>query len=327
MSLTSRGYRPSRRATLGLIGSAALCPRAILARGIERHGGTAFGTHWAITTEAHPVIPALMEDIPALFGVIDEQLSPWRPDSTISRFNAAGTGASISSGPLYDVAAASIDLAWLSEGFFDPTVGPAVARWGFGPITRGEPGGWQTLIGGDNVLTKQRADLTLDLCGIAKGWALDRAAALVRASSVENALLDLGGEFIAIGQHPGGRPWRLGIESPGSVAQSPVTLALPPGSAVATSGTGKQSYRFENRLFSHIVDPATVAPTDVGLSSVTVVTDDATTADGWATALCAAGPARGAVIAENNDIPALFLTEEQGRVIERRSGRISDFIM
>jgi thiamine biosynthesis lipoprotein len=219
-----------------------------------------------------------------------------------------------------------LQIAEASAGAFDPTVGPLVARWGFGPITAGGAPDWRALWANRDGLGKARTDLTLDLCGIAKGWALDRAVETARLAGIDALLFDLGGEFAAIGRHPDGRDWRVAVEAPMRGQPAQAVLRLPPGMAVATSGTAAQSYALNGRRYSHIVGPGRDIPATAGHRSVTVVAADAMTADGWATALCAAGPEAGPALAERQGIAALFLTGDVGaRAIP--TGAIADFFL
>ncbi len=321
------GTSLSRRAALGLFGATLVCPRASLAGGVEAISGTAFGTRWRIAAPAGSGIARLAPAISALFDEIDRQFSPWRADSAISRFNAGPAGAQAADPALVDVTTAALDIARRSRGAFDPTVGPLVARWGFGPIDRGGSPDWRALSVAPATLKKARADLTLDLCGIAKGWALDRAAALARSRGFDDLLLDLGGEFAALGRHPDGRDWRVAVESPVSSRPAQAVLRLAPGTAVATSGTGIQSYKLNGRLYSHIIDPATGSPLESGLRSVTVIAGDAMTADGWATALIAAGDRAGPALAEMHGVAALFLVEDNGVLRKVRTGSVAGMII
>lgn len=264
--------------------------------------GAAFGTAWRVTVPAGSGAGRLRAPIAAALDRIDRRMSPWRADSEISRFNAAGTGSRPVSPETASVARAALDMAAASGGAFDPTVGPLVARWGFGPIA-GEAGSWQALGAGDGTLEKDAPGLTLDLCGIAKGYALDRVAALV-AETANDALVDLGGELRAHGRHPSGRRWRVGVES-GEGPALAARLVLD-GRAVATSGRTVQGYDLGAHRYSHIIDPATAAPVEGPLLTVSVLADTAMEADGWATACLAAGD-RGPALAEARGLAALFV--------------------
>ncbi|NNF92712.1 MAG: FAD:protein FMN transferase [Boseongicola sp.] len=325
--MMTRAPGPSRRTALGLIGAALVLPRAGFAGGVDTLSGAAFGTHWRIAGASGGGLGHLAPAIESLFAGINRQFSPWRPDSAISLFNAAPSGARAADPALIEVTAAALEIARLSGGAFDPTVGPLVARWGFGPIERGGAPEWRGLSAGPEGLSKTRADLTLDLCGIAKGWALDRASRLARDAGLDVLLLDLGGEFIAFGQHPDGRDWRIAVESPLDAHPAPAALRLPSGIAVATSGVRAQSYVLNGRIYSHIIDPETRAPAAGRLRSVTVAAENAMTADGWATALCAAGDVAGPDLAAAQGIAALFLFEDDGTLRQVRTGPIGELIL
>ncbi|WP_112322702.1 FAD:protein FMN transferase [Oceanibium sediminis] len=320
----------SRRSTLGLIGAAfvlPLLPRTGRAAGsgLEAISGRAFGTDWRIAAPAGQDVARLAPRVNALFDRIDRQLSPWRADSAISRFNAGPDGAGSDDPAMLEVTATALEIARKSGGTFDPTVGPLVARWGFGPIEHGSAPDWRGLSLGPAGLVKARAGLTLDLCGIAKGWALDQAARLARGAGFGDLLLDVGGEFIALGQHPDGRDWRVAVDAP--LNSQAAALRLPAGVAVATSGVGAQSYRLNGRLYSHIIDPGTRAPASGGVYSVSVVAGDAMTADGWATALCAAGATAGPDLAREHDIAALFLVDGSDGLQRLTTGPLDELVL
>lgn len=323
--MTSSPYCPSRRAALGAIGAALVLPRAALASGVETVLGRAFGTDWRVVAPSGSGIARLAPEFDALFAGVDRIFSPWRADSDISRFNAGPALANCSHPSLASVTKAALDLASRSEGAFDPTVGPLVAKWGFGPIGGGVPD-WRGVSAGPGGVTKARADLTLDLCGIAKGWALDQGVRRVRAAGFDDFLFELGGEFAVRGSHPSGRNWRVAVEAPGASRQGPV-LRLPPGMAVATSGLAAQSYALNGRVYSHIIDPETRAPVAGGLRSVTVISERAMAADGWATALFAAGETAGPDLARAQGIAALFLIETDGELRHVRTGWVAEMIL
>lgn len=318
---------PTRRTALGLFGAVLALPRAAFASDVEMLSGAAFGTSWQVIAPPGKDLQGLRRGIEALFAEIDAQLSPWRPDSAITRFNKGSAAQQVAEPALIEVADAALGLARRSRGAFDPTVGPLVARWGFGPIHFGGAPDWRGINIGTKGLSKTKADLTLDLCGIAKGWALDRAAELARAEGFDDLLLEVGGEFAAIGRNPSGRDWRVGIEAPGTGYPVPAALRLPNGWAVATSGTQAQSYVLNGRVYGHIIDPRTQSPATGRLKSVTVVAENAMSADGWATALFAAGEKAGIELAREQDIAALFLLEDQGTLQQAQTGLMPELVL
>jgi thiamine biosynthesis lipoprotein len=299
-------HLPTRRTFLAGLTASLAAPTVGRASGLQHASGHAFGTTWGISCNDPEAVEASQRGVTALFAEIDKEMSPWRADSTISQFNRNSTGV-IASAELSYVTQAGLDLAALSEGAFDPTVGPLVARWGFGPITQGALPDWRGVSLANERLTKNDPDLTLDLCGIAKGRALDRAADLVRALGLGSALIDLGGELRAVGQHPEGRDWRVAIENPLTTQPAGIVLNLPAGFSVATSGVGTQGYGRNGQVWGHIMDPMTAHPVAGKLRSVTVIGTEAMVADGWATALFAAGDHAGPEIARAQDIAAVFL--------------------
>ncbi len=317
--------KASRRDFIRLMGAALACPSLARASSPETLSGNAFGTTWRVVGSADAGLDRLRPALEDLFASIDAEMSPWRTDSDISRFNASPLGGAASI-EMVRVTQAALGLAEASGGTFDPTVGPLVSRWGFGPIERGGGPDWRGVRIEAGTIVKSRGELTLDLCGIAKGRALDRAAELARSRGLEIALLDLGGELSALGRHPLGRDWQVAVEDPVRPQFAAAMLHLPDGMAVATSGLSQQSYSVGARLWGHIIDPATATPVQGRLRSVTVLAPDAMTADGWATALFAAGDDVGPALARDRDIAALFLFQDEPDLRRIETGGIKDVL-
>lgn len=310
----------SRRHALGMGAATLLAPSAAFgSAGLGTIHGAAFGTTWRITGSGSG-LEELRGPANRLLAGIDRRMSPWRPDSEVGRFNAGNSADVAISADTASVAAAALRVAEQSEGCFDPTVGPAVARWGFGPISTGAAPGWRGLALSGDRLTRARPGLTFDPCGIAKGWALDRLAELARRAGHTDLLLDLGGELAALGRHPSGRPWQVAIEDPrpGRTGLA-AALSLEAG-AVATSGLRAQSYALNGRTYGHIIDPATGHPAQGRLLSVTVLAGTAMEADAWATALFAAGDAKGAALARRRRLRAIFLFDDHGGLVQETTG-------
>ena len=305
-------FQPSRRTALGILGAALVLPRTAFGAELTTLTGRAFGTTWRLVAPTRSTLETVRNAIESLFVGVDQTFSPWRSDSVISRFNTLPADLPVQDKDLAFVTLAALNIARLSHGAFDPTVGPLVARWGFGPIHKGGAPDWHGLRAGLDTVRKTRDDLTLDLCGIAKGWALDMAATRVQAAGIESFLFELGGEVLARGLHPDGRAWRVAVDTPDSFTGARPAIRLPPGAAVATSGQWVQGYQLADRLYGHIIDPTTAQPVAGALRSVTVVAGNAMSADGWATALCAAGSEAGPDLARSQGLAALFLIETAG---------------
>lgn len=311
--MTSCRTRPTRRRLLALSGAALLTASAaraqspaLLRGAAPTHliQGHAFATGWSVTLPAGP--HADRRPLEELLAGIDRMMSPWRDDSEITGFNRAPDAAEVS-GETAHVARAALRIAADSGGWFDPSVGPLVRRWGFGPI-EGDALGWRGLQAGGDALRKDAPGLTMDLCGIAKGRALDLMAAELAGQGQAAFLLDLGGELLARGHHPSGRPWQVAIEDPRPEAGGIAAVVGLQG-AIATSGTRAQSYDLGGQRHGHVIDPRRARPASGRLASVSVLADEAMTADGWATALAAAGT-DGPALARSRDLAALFLFDE-----------------
>ena len=267
----------------------------------------------------------LQADVDAALAEVNRQMSPYLPDSEISRFNRAGANEPVAISPDFQfVVRRALEIAEATGGAFDPAVGALVNLWGFGPdgLRRDAPTpdqiaaarattGWQHLqLTPAGRLVKNVPDLQLDLGAIAKGFGVDRIAALLRARGIQNFLVEIGGETLGEGLNAQGEPWRVGVLQPdGSTALHGVAR-LTGGNAIATSGDYRNFYRDENGLLqSHIVDPRTAAPVRHAVASVSVLAGDCLTADALATALFVLGPDEGLPLLAKRfpGVEALFL--------------------
>lgn len=286
--------------------------------------GSAFATSWRLVTHQTVDRPVLRSAIETIVRSVDKAMSPFRTDSEISQFNrTATTDWQSLSAETCDVTREALRVAALTSDAFNPTVGPIVGQFGFGPIKGIATGQSRDIAVEDGKLRKRKPDLSIDLCGIAKGYALDRMAAACEIHGITDYLFELGGEVIAKGRHPTGREWRVGIEQPMPRAnrlphtdhpQSVITLN---GMALATSGVASNSYRIGHKRYSHIIDPHTRRPSESALASVSVVNPTAMTADALATALFVMGPQKGPAFAQEAGIDALFLIADDDTLRER----------
>lgn len=290
--------------------------------------GPAFGAGWRVRVAAGADAGAIVRAITGVVEEVDAAMSPYRARSEISVFNRAETTdrLPLSTGTLMTIAEAQ-RIAALTQGAFDPTLGGLVGRYGFGPITTPPDGAFRDLVLGPEGATKAHARQTLDLCGIAKGDALDRCAVALRAIGLDSFFVELGGEVSASGRKRDGSPWRAAVERPlpgATTAQCVVALR---GEALATSGDMINSYVVAGHRYSHIIDPRRMTPVDSALASVSVFATRAITADALATALFAMGPERGPAFAETAGIAALFLAREGRGLRAVTTGRFEDRII
>jgi thiamine biosynthesis lipoprotein len=269
-------------------------------------GTTATVQAWAPDSETAALA---VEAAYAAFARTDSLMSTWRDDSVLSRLNNAPTGTWIEVGPeVCDVLLAARQAAEASGGAFDPTVLPLVRLWGFRGGVLAIPDslliqavlksvGYH-LLEVDQPGRRARllaAGAAVDLGGIAKGHALDRAAQAMREAGARGGMMDLGGNILVFGLGPARQ---VGIVDPRGddrlLAALPLTDA-----AAATSGQYERFLDIQGRRFGHILDPRTGWPVPSAMS-VTVVADRAILADALATAAVVLGPKAGLALLEKS---------------------------
>lgn len=226
---------------------------------------------------------------------LNDSLSTGLPDSEISLLNRDGS-AVLSREPL-ELLNSALELYRSTGGLFDPTVYPLVKLWGFYDKDYHVPSDRELadalpLLGADRIRT-EGSTVTLgqgqqiDLGGIGKGYASQRACEILKQAGVQSALLSLGGNVQCLGSKPDGSPWNIGIRDPWSDSGALYAAVKVENQAVITSG-GYERY-FEDpethEIYRHILDPRTGCPAESGLSSVSIVTSDGTVGDGLSTAL------------------------------------------
>ncbi|MCB1407773.1 MAG: FAD:protein FMN transferase [Rhodobacteraceae bacterium] len=307
MTLSRRGM---------LVGTAALmAATAVRASGRDllHIEGPAFGARWSLRIAAGADSTALVEAVTGVVASVDAEMSPYRPDSALTRFNATqSTDWHPLPNAMLTTLHAAQRVAHRTGGAFDPTLGGVTGRYGFGPITGIPAGRFDGLALAPGGARKAHPRQTLDLCGIAKGHALDRAVAAVAALGHQDFLIEMGGEVRTRGRHPDGREWRVGVDNPLPGASDLWGSVAPGEAALATSGDRINAYQLGARRFGHIIDPRSGEPARSGLASVSVLAGDAMTADALATALFALGTEHGAALAQSAGIPALFLIRDRG---------------
>jgi thiamine biosynthesis lipoprotein len=273
--------------------------------------GPAFGSSWRLVAGGTANRDALRSAFEEIIASVDRSMSPFLTDSELSRFNRASTTDwQPLSADLCQVVNEGLRVGTLTSGAFNPTVGPLVGKFGFGPIRDGGLGVAKEIAVRKGAARKARPELSLDLCGIAKGYALDRMAAACVDQGLSDFLLEVGGEVVAKGRHPSGRFWQVAIERPVEGSTAFQRLVVLDGASLATSGDKVNSYLYRGRRYSHIIDPLTGEPVQSALASVTVVASHAVTADALATALFAMGAERGPAFAQDARLEALFVMRE-----------------
>ena len=273
---------------------------------------------------------------------IDNLMSVNNPYSDISRINrSAGIEPVQVHEDTFKVIERAVYFARLSNGAFDPTVGPIVSLWGIGTENQRKPSqeeieeilpliNWRNieLNSSTHSVYLSREGMALDLGAIAKGYAADVAAQIVSKAGLTRALIDLGGNIVTFGVKKDRSPWRVGIQNPnqerGAIIgfiQAPSEITL---QTVVTSGIYERSFEENGIRYHHLFSPSQGIPAQTGLLSVTVVTDVSMDADALSTAVFVLGYERGMeLIKALPGTEAVFVFEDLS--VRRTSG--ADFTL
>jgi thiamine biosynthesis lipoprotein len=209
----------------------------------------------------------------------------WEPSELTALNDALARGEPREVTP--ELAAMLLDAQQMSatgDGLFDPALGGLIELWGFHTDTflpvRPDPAALAAIKAAqprmrDLVITGTRISshnpaVKIDLGGYAKGYALDRAAAILRAQGIHNALINIGGNILALGSK-GGEPWRIGIQHPRQPAPL-ATLPLYDGEAVGTSGDYQRYFELDGVRYAHLLDPRTGEPAHATQALTVLVT-------------------------------------------------------
>jgi FAD:protein FMN transferase len=217
------------------------------------------------------------------FQDLHQRLHAWQPSElmTINQAFAKQTSATIQP-EVAAIISEATKLSIQSKGAFNPSIGGLIEAWGFhhdefkpikidkskiDNLTQANPQMTDIVIENDKVSSKNSA-VRLDLGGFAKGYALDMALAYLRKQNVKNALINIGGNIIALGKH-GDKAWHVGIQHPRKPSAI-ATLELESGWAIGTSGDYQRYFELDGNRYCHIIDPATGYPVQ-GVQAVTVL--------------------------------------------------------
>ena len=334
---------PNHRFMKWLRFHAIVCCLALIAAGCDRSpkpnmtvfSGKTMGTYFTVKVVDPPrdVEPqAIEQDITEQLDIVDSQMSTYREDSELSRFNRFDkTEWFPVSEHTYVVIARAQEIGKLTGGALDVTVGPLVDLWHFGPEKgQGIPDDERIaealdMLGQDEILfrpepvaiRKERPEIRVDLSAVAKGYAVDLVAWSLLQQGIQNFLVDIGGEVRARGVNQSGMPWRLGVETPISEGRAIQTTVPLTDASMATSGDYRNFFELDGTRYSHIIDPRTGRPAAHRTASVSVIHDSCARADALATALLVLGEEEGYSLAVEQNLPVLFIIREDDGFAER----------
>lgn len=263
--------------------------------------GEAQGTYYAITyydADARN----LQHEVDSLLKAFDQSVSLWVDNSTLSRVNEGDSTVKLDQVFIYNFLL-SREIAILTDGYFDFTIGPLAKAWGFHrknrlEMTAKKVDSLRELVDYRKVkilngqVVKEDPRMSFDFNAVAQGHSVDLIAQMFDSLGIKHFIIDVGGEIVARNKKPDGSSWRVAIESPASTKSDErnieVILNLE-NKALATSGSYRKYFEKDGKRYSHTINPHSGYPVDHHLLSVTVLAENAATADALSTAFMVMG--------------------------------------
>lgn len=317
-------------AWLGTIAACVAAPAELVSlRGATM--GAAWSAKYRPATNTPPA-RTVERALQARLDDLEWQMSTWRADSDVSRFNAVrDTNWFPVPRDTAEVVREALAVSRLTEGAFDMTVFPLVQLWGFGPAGRrqGLPTtneiavalakvGWRRLDArlDPPALRKMQREMAVDLSAICPGYAADCLGEMLASLGVHDFLVDVGGELKAHGD--GAAPgWRVGVERPQEAGRTLATTLPLLNQSLATSGDYRNYFTVNGRRFSHHLDPRTGWPTESSIASVSVVHPSTMRADALGTSLTVLGFEQAWALAQREKLGVLFILRDGERFTQR----------
>lgn len=296
----------------------------------------------SIYGEGEPRARELANHVLQDFQGLHNRLHAWQAGSELNQLNqsfatpafAEGSKPVPVSAELAQIINSATVLSVQSHGLFNPAIGGLIKQWGFqrdeftpvkidaaaiAELVKADPKMTDIVIE-NNMAYSRNPAVKLDLGGYAKGYALDRAAAYLRSQGVKNALVNIGGNIIALGKH-GEKPWRVGIQhprKPGPIA----TLDLADGWAIGTSGDYQRYFELDGQRYCHIIDPRNGYPVQ-GTQAVTILVPPGklagTLSDVASKPIFISSPDKRAAAAHGMGIADVMVIDQQGKIFASAS--------
>lgn len=314
-----------------LLGCAPQVPEPQKLEGMVQ-GTTYHITYWSSQSYDPVAIEAAIQNS---FDTIDKEISNYRPDSTIERFNAnPSTQSQMVGNEIIELVKLSQSVSQLSQGCFDLTVKPLFDLWGFkGEVltipspevlqqTMNQVGMAKIEVVDDIHLLKKQADVRVDLSAVGQGYTVGKVSQVLEQQGIQNYLVEIGGELKTHGHKPDGQGWRVAVEKPlpgERKIHKVITMPKDAPMSVMASGTYRHYYELNGQRYSHILDARTGKPVGHDLVSVTVLHENPTMADALSTALLCLGQPDGMRLANAEKINAIFIRQRGSEFLESHS--------
>lgn len=314
--------------------------------------GTSYHIRYELPKEADQT--AIKASIDKRLDEVNNSMSTWQEDSTISQFNLAAVNTPVKiDADFAHVLKDSQKVYAQSGGALDPTVKPVFELWGFGkemrvdrlqsPPSAAEVEQAKSLIGFDSIrlngneLSKTKEGVAIDFSAIAKGYGVDVIADVLESKyKIKNYMVEIGGEVATSGVNDKNAGWKIAIDAPilhSGVANREVIAAIvqPVDDSkngkmnLATSGNYRNSIVFDGVRYSHTIDPHTGNPIVDGAPSVTVAANTVAMADAWATALTAMPYQQALQTANKQNLAVMFVVPKTGVDVNQAQHKLEDW--
>ncbi len=265
---------------------------------------------------------SLIDNCKEICTKYDNMFSNTNENSEISKINnAKGQTVEVSDDTI-SLLKTAIHYGDISNGTFDVTISPVSSLWDFQAEDPKVPDdadiqsalthvNYKNIQINGNQVSLADPDAAIDLGGIAKGYIADQLKDYLKSEGIKHAMINLGGNVLAIGKKPDGSDYNIGIQKPFDSTGDPITSVKIADQSVVTSGDYQRYFKKDGKIYHHILNTSTGYPYDNGLSSVTIVTDSSVNADALSTTCFALGLNDGMKLVNSTDnVEAVFITSD-----------------
>jgi Membrane-associated lipoprotein involved in thiamine biosynthesis len=266
----------------------------------------------------------ILKKVTERISEIESRMSAFLPDSDVSRLRRnAGNGFVKISEETFGLIKTAVEFGELTDGAFDITVRPLVELWGIGKKGTFIPSP-EEIRQALRMVNYKDIELDEEICGaalkhagqsvdlgsIAKGYAADEVKRILLKNGIQSAMVNLGGNVMAVGSRPDGQPWKIGIQNPLAPTGEYLGVLSVTDKTVVTSGSNERFFIKDGVRYHHILDPRTGAPAQGSLLSVTAVCGHSAQADALTTALFLRGPEKSALLLRETKTEAIFIDSD-----------------
>ncbi len=255
---------------------------------------------------------------------IEDEMSVSIESSQIYKINSHPGEAVKVKNDTFKVIKNSLNYAKLTDGKFDPSIGPLVELWGIDTEharvpTRKEIQDarklvnyrWVEINENNKTVHLTKKGMKLDLGSIAKGYAADEVRKIVNEEGVKSAYVNLGGNVLVIGSKPDGSAWKVGIKDPRLKRNGVMASIEVRDKTIVTSGNYERYFKEDGVIYHHIIDPTTGRPARTDIISASIITHDSLDADALSTSVFVLGPEKGMKLIENTpEVEAMIINDD-----------------